>query len=350
MELDWSDLPEDMLFSIATRTEHLSDYIRFGAVCKSWRTAITGSPRPPLHLHFPFIILFRDNNHALYSPLERKLHPIRLPDRSRRERCIGSSSDGWVCMLDVNLDIYLFNPFSGAVALLPPLRTDFICNVSYDNVLKAVWSAEPTDPNCIIALLCELDHCDIDEGVVYYRRGDARWTMIETLLEFEDDAVFFNENLYVVEWQAGRVAVIDIHHGREMTMAMGPDGFLDTMDIFMYLVAGPSGPLLVVRHLKNVSERRRFELFELDGALKKWVETKSLDEGMLFLGNNTSIWLSSSNLKGCKGNSIYFMDHNRDGVVEDLGIFYLEDGSFGSICGLAEKPLYDSFEWVVPIP
>ncbi|KAK1321412.1 hypothetical protein QJS10_CPA03g01122 [Acorus calamus] len=174
--------------------------------------------------------------------------------------------------------------------------------------------------------------------------------MIETSLEFEYDAVFFNENLYVVEWQAGRVAVIDIHHGRQMTMAMGPDGFLDTMDLFMYLVAGPSGPLLVVRHLKNVSERRRFELFELDGALEKWVETKSLDEGMLFLGKSASIWLSTSNLKGHKGNSIYFMDHNRDGVVEDLGIFYLEDGSFGSICGLAEKPLCDSFEWVVPIP
>ncbi|KAK1272133.1 F-box protein SKIP23 [Acorus gramineus] len=245
-------------------------------------------------------------------------------------------------MIDVNLDLYLLNPFSNAVVLLPSLRTDYSSDGSFEYVLKAVLSAKPTDPNCIIALLCETD----DYHMVYYcRPGDARWTLIKTSLEFVTDAVFFNENLYVVNSYAERVAAIDLHKGREMTMAVGPDGFLDWSDNFRYLVAGPSGPLLVVRHLKNLWETRGFELFRLDGTLKKWVETKSLDEGLLFLGRNTSFWLSSSNLKECKGNSIYFMDKYRD-----LGIFYLEDGSFGSICGLDEKLLCYSYEWVVPVP
>ncbi|KAK1271769.1 putative F-box protein [Acorus gramineus] len=338
MKSDWSDLPEDMLFSIATRAEHLSDYIRFGAVSKSWRSAITVYPRPPLHLRFPFLLLSRDNktrDHALYSPLERKLHPIRLPDRSRPKRCLGSTSDGWVCMIDDNLHLYLLNPFSGAVVLLPPLSTDFITDGSFEHVLKAVWSAEPS---IIVILLCKKEE---RETVYYCRPGDARWKVLETSLEFLHDAVLFNKGLYVMNWEARRVAAID-HHGRGMMMAAGPNKF-------MYLAGCPSGPLLVVRHMKNVYETRRFELFEPDSKMKKWVKTKSLDDGMLFLGMNTAIWLSSSSLKECKGNSIYFMDRNRDGVVEDLGIFYLEDGSFGSICGLDEKPLYDSFEWVVPI-
>ncbi|KAK1324866.1 hypothetical protein QJS10_CPA01g01969 [Acorus calamus] len=340
MEVDWSDLPEDMLYSIAMRMDHLSDYVRFGAVCKSWRSAIIGgnTRTTPLHLRFPFLLL-SDNfteDHALYSPLERKLHPIRLPNRLRPTRFLGSSSDGWVCMIDDNL--YLLNPFSGAVVFLPPPRT------SFDFVFKAVWSAAKTDPNCIIALLCEM----YDRNMVYYcRPGDARWTALSSSLEFVNDVVFFNENLYVVDWEAGRVVAMDLHQGTTTMMAVEAlDGFLDWMDHYMHLAAGPSGPLLVVRHMKkNVFETERFELFELDGTLKKWVETKSLDEGMLFLGWNTSIWLSSSSgLKECKGNSIYFIDMNKD-----LGIFYLEDGSFGSIWGLDEKPLYYNCELVVPI-
>ncbi|KAK1321476.1 hypothetical protein QJS10_CPA03g01375 [Acorus calamus] len=120
--------------------ENLSDYTRLGAVCKPWRTAFVGLPRP-LHLRFPLLFLScrttinSDNGpyHALYSPFERKVHPVKLPDRPRPERCIGSSSDGWVCMIDDDgLDIYLFNPFSGVVVHLPCLFGD-------ENLFKAVW-------------------------------------------------------------------------------------------------------------------------------------------------------------------------------------------------------------------
>ncbi|KAK1271764.1 hypothetical protein QJS04_geneDACA006002 [Acorus gramineus] len=336
MEVYWSDLPKDLLFSIASRTEHLFDYIRFGAVCKSWRSAVTVNPRP-LHLRFPLLFACNRRDYFLYSPFECKLHPIKLPSIS--VGCLGSSSNGWVCMLRNDLDIYLFNPFSNSEVLLPPLRTDFISElIPLLSVRKAVWSAEPTDPNCIVVLLY-----DEANGVVYCRPGDVRWTMFKISLGNRFDAIFFNnKNLYVVDCRSGRVAAVDLHRGREMTVAEGRDGFCDGSGKSRYLVAGPSGPLLVVRHMKNMSETRRFELFELDGTLKKWVETKSLDEGMLFLGMNTSIWVSSSNLKGCKGNSIYFMHYNTN-----LGIFYLEDGSFGSMCGL---PSHYSYEWVVPIP
>ncbi|KAK1324865.1 hypothetical protein QJS10_CPA01g01968 [Acorus calamus] len=245
-------------------------------------------------------------------------------------------------MVDDEDNLYLRNPFfSGAVIFLPPPRTDLI---SY--VFKAVWSAEPTDPNCIIALLLEVDY----RKMVYYcRPGDAQWTVLKASLEFVNDVVFFNENLYVVDRRAGRVVAMDLHQGREMMVVDAPDGFLHWMHMmgkgnYMHLAAGPSGPLLVLCHLKNNSfETERFQLFVLDGTLKKWVETKSLDEGMLFLGWNTAIWLSSSSgLKESKGNSIYFIDENKD-----LGIFYLDDGTFGSVSGL---PSDYSYELAVPIP
>ncbi|KAK1272134.1 hypothetical protein QJS04_geneDACA005992 [Acorus gramineus] len=252
-------------------------------------------------------------------------------------------------MVDDNLDLYLFNPFSTAVVPLPPFRNDFISEPiprPYGSLVyfvwKAVWFAEPTDPNCIIALLYQWDYTrDMETGVVYYKWGDARWTVLETSLESVDNVVFFNENLYLVDrW--GGVKEIDLHQGREITMETWLKGY-------KYLGAGPSGPLLVAKHMK-ACEVRPFELFELDRTLKKWVETKSLDEGMFFLGMNTLIWLSSSNLKGCKGNSIYFIYYNMNDRRKDLCIFNLEDGSFGTICGIDEKLLYNGYEWVVPIP
>ncbi|KAK1308284.1 hypothetical protein QJS10_CPA09g00725 [Acorus calamus] len=277
------------------RMDHLSDYVRFGGVCKSWRSAIIGG---------------NTRTTPLYSPLERKLHPIRLPDRPpRMERFLGSSSDGWLCMVDDEDNLYLRNPFFSGAVSLP-------CSWKWTT---AKWP------------------------------GDARWTVLKASLEFVNDVVFFNENLYVVDRRAVRVVAMDLHQGREMMVVDAPDGFLHWMHMvgkgnYMHLAAGPSGPLLVLCHLKNNSfETERFQLFVLDDTLKKWVETRSLDEGMLFLGWNTAIWLSSSSgLKENKGNSIYFIDENKD-----LGIFYLEDGAFGSVSGL---PSDYSYELAVPIP
>ncbi|KAK1321418.1 hypothetical protein QJS10_CPA03g01115 [Acorus calamus] len=96
-----------------------------------------------------------------------------------------------------------------------------------------------------------------------------------------------------------------------------------------------------------------FKVFELDETTTKWNETKSLGDGMLFLGLNASMWLPSSNFKECKGNSIYFTDDSSYNIRhpilrEDSGIFHLEDGSFGSIYGDGMKRLYPN--WVVPNP
>ncbi|KAK1271765.1 hypothetical protein QJS04_geneDACA006003 [Acorus gramineus] len=110
----------------------------------------------------------------------------------------------------------------------------------------------------------------------------------------------------------------------------------------MNLAVGPSGLLFILRHLIP-HQTEMFEIFRLDETKTKWVHTKSLDDGMLFLGLNTLMWLSSDNFKECKGNSIYFTDDDvtdlkyLDDRVEDSSIFYLEDASFGSIYGNDRK-------------
>ncbi|KAK1271773.1 hypothetical protein QJS04_geneDACA006009 [Acorus gramineus] len=135
------------------------------------------------------------------------------------------------------------------------------------------------------------------------------------------------------------------------------ENFHFSMTSQMYFAAGPSGLLIIVRDLKHVDEGEMvgFKVYKLDETERRWVETNSLDDGMLFLGLNTSMWFSSSNFHECRGNSIYFTDEhiNYDGLLGwggDSGIFHLKDGSFHSIYDDYMKPLYPRPVWVVPNP
>ncbi|KAK1280438.1 hypothetical protein QJS04_geneDACA002821 [Acorus gramineus] len=410
MEVDWSDIHKDIVDSILKQIEHLSDYIRLGSICKSWQSSMVDIPRP-LHLGFPFLLLSRrttttGNNrrdYALYSPFERKVHPVKLPDRPPSPvRCIGSSSNGWVCMIDDSLRIYMFNPFSNALVLLPPLSRTNLNLISDPKpsshgslefavkdefiegyqvmmfgegmrdhyIYKAVWSAEPTDPlNCAIFLCLR-----ISTSMYYCRPGDARWTMIKTQLDYVSDAIFYKDNLYLVDNDT-EIATIDLLHqggGQGITVPKLEVKAYETkldVDLFglrtrKYLVAGPSGLLFILRHYKYsfrcVYERRHltfeFRVFKLDEMGTQWVETKSLDDGVLFLGMNSSIWVSSRNFKECKGNSIYFTDDDRfdsvyeDGRGGDSGVFHMEDRSFTSLCDNDLKNLYPYPLWVLPNP
>ncbi|KAK1259114.1 hypothetical protein QJS04_geneDACA021430 [Acorus gramineus] len=324
-------------------------------------------------------------NRSLYSPLEPKLHPIGLPDRSRPERCLGSSSDGWLCMADDSLQLYLLNPFSNSVVILPPLRTTLLpmprphprhrrsltfsvirrnnegieligsgAYVRDEYLQKAVWSAKPTDPNCVIVLLWQTPH-----SIVCCRRGDEQWTVIRTSLSFVSDAIFYREKLYVVGCEKTmRVVAIDLLHQEEQEMVMPEFGFHIDLGDQMYLAEGPSGLLFTVRHLLHwvhdvAYVTLGFETFRFDETVKKWVKTDSLGDGMLFLGQNTSMWVSCSDFKKCRGNCIYFTDDYMDdstsnlasvGMGEDSGVFHLDDESFGSI--------YDDedMKWKYPYP
>ncbi|KAK1272131.1 hypothetical protein QJS04_geneDACA005991 [Acorus gramineus] len=157
MAADWSELPKDILFSIAMRAEHLSDYIRFGAVCKSWRFAVIGNTRP-LHLGFPLLFVSRrttaNNNN-------------NRPDHAPRD---ASDPPQWGAGFawPTTADVYILNVFTGAVVTLPPLTTNVIsggdrplqirCDDSIFKMVavvgfkknahlyKVIFSTEPTDP------------------------------------------------------------------------------------------------------------------------------------------------------------------------------------------------------------
>ncbi|XP_030448016.1 uncharacterized protein LOC115670794 [Syzygium oleosum] len=79
-----------------------------------------------------------------------------------------------------------------------------------------------------------------------------------------------------------------------------------------------------------------FKLQRNSSVHSEWIEVKSLNGETLFLGDNHSTSLSSSEIPGLKPNCIYYTDdyfndghyhYKQDGPL-DLGLFNMDNGSF----------------------
>ncbi|KAK1289717.1 hypothetical protein QJS10_CPB18g01412 [Acorus calamus] len=363
----WSELPKELLYLIETRLMNLSDRVLFAAACKSWRSALKESPnRSCSRREFPWLML---PGGALYSPLEDKVRSINLPNRHHFQRFLGSSSDGWVAMVDESLNVYLFNPISGAEARLPSLTNVFLVmmrrlfthgswmsslDVRDIYLRKAVWSPDPNNLGSVSMVL--LMKC----MVAVNRPGNARWTV--RYGQFID--VIYNKEIFYLVDQKGQVFTLninDIHERRvwkkwkpwNMDLPMGSNK--------LYLVEGPSSLLLVIRLKKFPGgccpyRTTGFKVFELNEGTMKWERKVDLGDGMLFLGMNSSIHLSASHFPECQGNRIYFTDDNMAQSCSlkyggyDMGVFCLGDGSLGCPYRTDERSMWPDPIWIFPNP
>lgn len=81
---DWSDLPQELVISIANRIVLMEDFTAFGAVCKSWRSAATKEIfTSRLTHHVPFL-MFRKKDAVgmveFYSLTRDKILKFKLPE------------------------------------------------------------------------------------------------------------------------------------------------------------------------------------------------------------------------------------------------------------------------------
>ncbi|XP_043687833.1 F-box protein SKIP23-like [Telopea speciosissima] len=125
-EVDWSELPKDLLGSVLQRLPNVVDIIRFSAVCTSWHSvaydkSYSSAPQLPW-LMLPYKLGHEGKETRNFLNLsENKIYQIKLPE-IRHSRCVGSSF-GWLVILDRFCHALLMNPFSGAIIHLPPTET-----------------------------------------------------------------------------------------------------------------------------------------------------------------------------------------------------------------------------------
>ncbi|XP_020259853.1 uncharacterized protein LOC109836380 [Asparagus officinalis] len=126
----WADLPKEIL-DLFLQQLSLGDHIRFGAVCKTWRSASKDKPHRRA-LKWPWLVLPQiEDKLSLYSPMEAQTHDLNISISPGFE-CLGHSM-GWLVIYNESKDYYLLNPLNNQTLELPSSHCDFLHSPSQDN-------------------------------------------------------------------------------------------------------------------------------------------------------------------------------------------------------------------------
>lgn len=342
----WFDLPVDILDIIVSHLQ-FADYVRFGAVCKSWRSVTADTPHLRALQH-PWLAIL--DKSALFSPVEDRLYHQNIPLASN-SRCIGSSH-GCLIFMNESEGGHIFNPFTSQTLKFPHSRDLKVST-------KAVLSSAPLRArDCVLAGL-------INCGTLGFCRPSDRDLFLHycphtTLL----DVVFFKGLLYcyyvndhsnddyISNTCRHNLMVFEFGPGPEMTfteshIALDSVKLLNVIheDVWYYLAEYAGELLMVVLYWEfpegELIARRTvgFEFYKLDFSVPKWVEVETLGDKMLLLKDRylrcvDAVDFSSS---GFRPNCIYFTDGELDNY--QWLMFSLEDKII--------QPFYPTTSWAI---
>jgi hypothetical protein len=327
-ESDWAWLPKELLDSILDKVASPFDRIRFGAVCKSWGTAVkerqarrrlkTQIIQTPMLLQIPN----KDNTKRtrnLYSITNRKISDVNQLSMPYNRRCCGSSF-GWLSFVTNSTCITLFNPFRNAEIRLPHILRGYrIYGNKYEHaVAKVTLSSDPASSpeDClVVAMFGEYNE------LAFMKLGDQSWTYVEVDKDLEfvfSDVSYFKGQVLALDHRSGIVS-IDVNINKKKKLAL-----VDLEYAYeTYLVETYSGDLSMLRRffdsclpggqgMTGCFEVYKLVLDDESGGVVERVKVKNVGDDALFLEENHSISVSVSDFPGCRPNSICYTDHDMD--------------------------------------
>lgn len=351
-------MPKNVLDTILERLDLLSDYLQFSVVCKPWyyvakdckkqqRAKMMSSGYPPMLL----IHTNEDDTWILYNVMENKVLDLQLGVPHNYKQFCGSAK-GWLIAMDENLVVTLINPFlrvkgrreqENSIIRLPSLThpltvrgRDFWGKNYKRFVYKATITADPilNADDCIVVViyeeLCRLAFIRISK--------DTTWTYIGEKYRLFEEVAYVDGEFYAVDhWS--QLLYFEITSQLNSDIDMFAHGVERNRKWFtkIYLVDSNDKELLLVHRYINYPDDKRktkkFRVFAFDFSTFEWKEKNTLGDGALFLGDNSSVYVSASKFfPGCKPNRIYF-NHDRDRSYEhrkphDFGVYNLTNSKF----------------------
>ncbi|XP_057475953.1 F-box protein SKIP23-like [Actinidia eriantha] len=378
---DWAWLPKNLLWSIVeTYLDQFSDFMRFSSVCQQWRcVALENNHRhkqtlnilKASHNKLPMLLMGAKGNHdekrLLFSVTEGITYEMQLPSPCQN-RFFGSSF-GWLFTVDKTI-ITLLNPFTGGAIPLPAFKDpfgyfeDYMDDIGDYFIEKGIILSDPfLSPNNYEVVVIYGGMCRL----AFFKLGDESWNFINTKRDYVFcDVIYHKCQIYAVNcWS--ELVKIDVASGVDQVMTKRSRVCAQVA----YLIESQEGDLLLVqRFWKSIdvddennshSKTFKFKVFKLvypvGEAQEKWIEIKNIGDQALFLGDNHSLAVSTSEFPECQSNCIYYTDQNHviippyvcHGLDDDLGVFNLEDGKFQLhyIPDLSEKQMFPPI-WFVP--
>ncbi|XP_078154621.1 F-box protein At2g16300-like isoform X2 [Carex rostrata] len=363
VQVDWSDLPPDLLLTISKRLLDIFDFIYFRAVCKKWRTATSISDLPP---QIPWLLEERSNvkfggseDLRFYSLFSDKIRNIHCPP-SRGKYLWGPPSHGY--LYATNLDI--INPTH---SLLNPLTKDEVMitleTFGYRTSLLCM-GPDPMGSDHYLAF--ENGYFPNTIGFCQPRNCNLEWDYVE----FPHPINYlghgcFKGMYYMHESGTGNTLVVDIASGDTcFSVPPPPETLNSSSSDYVYFVESAEKILRVVKQQQQLNllglpvsnTTTSFDIYQLelddvgDEKHKKeyrWVKTSSIGNQILFLDGRNGISITASETTHIMGNCIYYIQRCFDDIVQlscDVYKYNIEDGRTEKV----PSPFKEGYSWFVP--
>lgn len=359
-----SVLPDDVLQLIANKLHLFEDYVRFGAVCRSWHQIFLQRNQSSYPM-LPWLMLrekVSSNFREFYSPFSGKVFEIQLPV-IRGKRCWGSLH-GWLVTIGKDVDMHLLNPFSRVQIPLPPLVNSpnlnkvflFLSQFIEGFVHKAVLSASPYSSDCVIMAIYS-----VDGRLALTRPGFVVWSPVDYVTEPIVDIIYYNCQFFAAErW--GRVLIFNVTGFLIKTLE--PIQLMNDVDAIVfhdkYIVEFKGEIYMVIQcfqHLTTIHgaplwRTMDFVVYMLDLCAEKAERMDSLDDWSVFVGHNYSFSICASDYPEIRKNCVYFTDKNiccTGQTSYDMGIYCFEDREIERYpVGRDSVPLSAPPLWITP--
>ncbi|XP_012086946.1 putative F-box protein At5g55150 [Jatropha curcas] len=344
----WLQLPSDLLCEIAKRINSYDDFISFGAVCPSWRSAAINENfnRSP---QIPWLLLRTNGcSPVLFNNSKRKFHKPYLPEaNSRYDPCFSFASHGW--LLIQTSQIFLLHPLTRRKILLPEVikKSVELIHFTIELSFKAALSSSPTCTENFSVVVT------YHRGLAFYKSGHSNWTylVVDGVTRILD-VIFFKDQFYFLD-NRGRILVLEVEDDfkTRVILQLPYAVFIHAVYEFQkcyHLVemelSKSKSLMLVLQRKRDFSHTEAFEVFKLNFENGKCEEVERLDNKALFLGQNSSLCVDvkrRSFRTGYMANRIYFIDTEaasryRVGREKNLGIYNMQTGrierSFANNC------------------
>ncbi|OMO97384.1 hypothetical protein COLO4_14644 [Corchorus olitorius] len=217
LDLWGGGLPPELLELILSKLIFVVDIQKFHCVCKTWQS-ITVSVSPPRQLRSPlpyadssFPLLFQINEqndkYRVSHPLYNYTWDFEFPPTLiRGDKIICFSKYGWSLMVQLQLQqnsmiLFLFNPLTQEIKLLPTIPMDF--SIIYLGLRSMFFTCPPSHPDCSIVAIFSIG------GV--FDVQDFSWIVYDEVLPLELDT------------ESSRLISLVEHNGQLLVVFIGED-------------------------------------------------------------------------------------------------------------------------------